>query len=188
MSLYFPDKAVIGDTLIWEIDSPRGPDPATGDTINYDPAEHTIAIAMRGATALDVTADDDNGTYKVTVPSATSATLQPGIYLTQVTVTDTSANRRTVERGMIEALMDLPASTGIADTRSTYQRQLDEVNAAISKAVAGGVQEWSLGMRAAKRYTLDELRRMRDDLLTKVAKENRTDSGRRLVHFERPYR
>ena len=114
--------------------------------------------------------DTDSGDHLVTLNPATTAPLKAGpvYYVAKVTLGDAVY---TVSRGQIEVKADLTALSVDAhyDARSQTEKDLAAVEGAIRTQINGGiVQEYSIGNRSLRRYSLAELQELKKDLRAQI--------------------
>tara|TARA_X000001382_G_scaffold43762_1_gene29564 strand:- start:233 stop:820 length:588 start_codon:yes stop_codon:yes gene_type:complete len=134
-----------------------------------------LNTAGEGVTATGVAY---NSGWKLTLPAATTAEMEPGTgWYFQAVLTKTADDTKSeYSRGQIEVKPSLAYSgtPNAFDGRSQAQIDLDAVKAAIRSLINGGaVQEYKIGNRNLKRYDLSELIELESRLKSIVARENK---------------
>ena len=127
---------------------------------------------------VNVTGVAFNSGWKVTLPAATTADMDPSTnwYFQAVLTKTADSTKSEYSRGQIEVKPSLAYSgtPGAFDGRSQAQIDLDAVKAAIRSLINGGaVQEYKIGNRNLKRYDLAELIQLESRLKSIVARENK---------------
>ena len=101
-----------------------------------------------------------NDGFKFEIASNVTATFTPGDWYYQAVANKSGAEKQTIYTGSFEVLKSLEYS-GTAvnyDGRSQLQKDLDTIQTAIRNIISGGgVQEYKIGTRSAKKYELSEL-------------------------------
>lgn len=143
-----PTQVRAGDTVKW-----------TRSLSDYPPTTWTLSYALRGVPGeIDITASDNgDGTHLVSVPPATSAAWEPGIYPWSAKVTD-GTDVYTVDQGTIEVLEDLSAIAGSHDGRSHAKKTLDALEAVIQKRASRSDLSYTIAGRTLQNMTPKEIR------------------------------
>lgn len=164
MALNIPRTITAGDSVTWD------------DTIDgFSTVDYSLTWALRGATALDLTAlSIDDFSFRTRITAVQSAGFNPGFYYWQAVVTEIADNtqRTTIGSGHVEVLPNLSAVSGTYDGRSTAEKQLAAVESTIQSRLNGThVDRYSIGGRELWRTPLSELTALRDQLRSQVARE-----------------
>jgi len=175
MTYPFPDQVRQGDTIIWRQPEALTPlnDPIRS-TLGWTLVTYVRFPVATGATQASGT------TYETGWESSIAAgitslfpTDQRGSWQSVATLGATSY---TIASGSFTVLPSLSAA-GAVDSRSPARRALDDCQAAIRAVLAGGgVQEYRIGTRNVKRYTLAELTALESQLKSDVAKEEEAEN------------
>jgi hypothetical protein len=169
-----PTTLAIGDTLTWRSDNLRGIDPSTGKEVALLPTTTTLTwkFAREGA-AFSITSTADGSEFVTTIPSEVSEELTAGDYYYQVFIEINSVSRLYFS-GTLKVVAVVADG---ADNRTTAQKLLDAVNAAIQTILDGGaVQSYSIKGRNLSRMSLAELMSLRDSLKMEVYREKTAES------------
>lgn len=178
MTILVPDLIYAGDTVIFDV-------PAFKDAIGTTIDSGTYALnwyartntASEGATITGVAEGDG---WRITVPSATTADFDAGLWTWQAIATYGSV-QYTAGRGQftVKATASYSGTPGAFDDRSRAEIDLENVDAAIRTLSSGGmVQEYSIGGRSLRRYKMTELLELRSTLQNEVAMERRREKIR----------
>ena len=141
-------------------------------------------INHEGKETLTGTASGDS--YAVTVPAATTAGWDVGVYAWAALLTS-GTDRVTAGTGQIEVLANLAALT-THDRRTHAEICLANLEAVIQGKATADNLEYAINDRSLKRYTWSELLSARAHFKAEVAREQRaasgkTSSGRVAVRF-----
>lgn len=154
-----------------------------GDTLKFDVAESTLAdgtiVSPANGWTLAFKIGGVDGTpavvgsaWKVTFSSANTAAMTAGVLAFAITATK-AGERHTIDAGTIRALPDLSAAAAGYEARSTAQKNLDLVNAAITARLSGGsVAEYTIGSRSLRYSPISELLLLKGQLEREVEAEN----------------
>jgi len=168
-----------GDTLSWQRSLPDYPASA-GWELSYR--------LINSSGKIDITAAASGDDHLVSVSAATTAAYAPGTYTWQAFVTNGS-ERYTVGSGSIVVKRNLAAEAGGFEARSTAQKALDDLRAALATwiATSGQVQEYEIAGRRMKYRTVADIRSAISLLEREVARERAAeriaaglDTGRRV--------
>jgi len=178
VTILVPDLIYAGDTIVFDV-------PAFKDAIgtSIDSGTYTLTWYARTNTATEgaliVGATEGDG-WRVTVPAATSAGFNAGLWTWQAIATYGSV-QYTAGRGQFTVKVSAAYSgtPGAFDDRSRAEIDLDYVEAAIRTLSQGGmVQEYTIGGRSLKRYKMQELLQLRDTLKNEIAMERKREKIR----------
>ena len=178
MTILVPDLIYAGDTVIFDV-------PAFKDAIgtSIDSGTYTLNWYARTNTASEgatITGVAEGDGWRITVPSATTAGFDAGLWTWQATATY-SSTQYTAGRGQftVKATASYSGTPGAFDDRSRAEIDLSYVEAAIRTLSQGGmVQEYSIGGRSLRRYKMTELLELRSTLQNEVAMERRREKIR----------
>lgn len=169
MNEFEPRKFYSGDTIEWLRNLP-----------DYPSGTWTLKYYLRGPNSMDITATAYGGGFKVSIPSATSATYVPGTYFWQAVVIS-GTTKHTVATGKFEIMRGLSAESASYDGRSTAKIALDNINAVLNKTATRVQAEYEIeGFRLRDKSTA-ELLQLRDHfkaLVTQEESQQDIESGR----------
>lgn len=137
---------------------------------DFTPDLFTLSYHLRGAAQLDVDATDNgDGNYLVQFVASTGvdpdiAPLPAGQYFYQAYATDVSnsSDRRFVESGRVEVLVDLSTVTTSFDGRSNAEIMVAAIDAVMQKKATRDQQSYTIGQRTLVRIPPDQLLKWRD--------------------------
>lgn len=179
--LNIPSTLIAGDRWSWLASDLCFPD---GSEAN--PALHSLVIAFRGPSVLDVTASDEDGGWRVSAPSTQTSTLDKGVYQWQAYLKD-GGDRYTIKAGSVEVKANFEALEGTIEGRPYAEVALERVEACILALLENRpVQEYKILGRETKYMNLAELQGLRDSLQAEVNRIRRQRLGkrdRRIVRF-----
>ena len=138
-----------GDTTTWQ------------KTLADYPASAGWVLAYRlinSAGVIDITAAASGDDHLVTIPAATTADYAAGAYTWVATVT-LATERYTLGRGTVTVQPDLAAQPAGFDARSTAQKALDDLRAALLRwlSTSGHVQEYEIAGRRMRFTTAADI-------------------------------
>lgn len=164
-----PREFTIGESLSWTVVFDDYPAGDGWDLMYY----------FRGpGQGFDAAGTPDGDTFTVAVGTAATGVCSPGVYNWQAYVTR-GGERILVQSGQstaIEGLWNLDTDHEV-DSRSPAKQILDVIDARISGDVSKGVLEYTIGDRQLQRYSLRELRDLREYYGAIVAREERRKSA-----------
>jgi hypothetical protein len=178
VTILVPDLIYAGDTVIFDVPAFKD---AIGTTI--DSGTYTLKWYARTNTASEgatITGTAEGDGWRITVPSATTADFDAGLWTWQAIATYGSV-QYTAGRGQftVKATASYSGTPGAFDDRSRAEIDLEKVDAAIRTLSSGGmVQEYSIGGRSLRRYKMTELLELRSTLQNEVAMERRREKIR----------
>ena len=175
MAYPFPDQVRQGDTIIW-----RQPESVTplGDPIRST-LGWTLLTYVRFPVATGAT--QTNGIsyetgWESTITAAITALFPSDQRGSWQSVASLGSVSYTIGSGSFDVLASLSAA-GAVDSRSPARKALDDCQAAIRAVLSGGgVQEYRIGTRNVKRYTLAELTSLESQLKAEVAREEEAEN------------
>tara|TARA_B100000614_G_scaffold179419_1_gene160217 strand:- start:1214 stop:1792 length:579 start_codon:yes stop_codon:yes gene_type:complete len=174
----FPSKIRAGDFIQWKLN-------ATNDVYGnpISSPDWTVSYFLRTnkskvGTSVQSTADGDD--FKFEIPSSTTVQFSQGDWFYQAVASKSGNQKQTIATGKFEVLPSLEF-TGTTprpfDGRSDTRKTLDLINKAIDDIVAnGGVQEYKIGTRSAKKYELGELYILRTKYLAQLRLEEQAET------------
>ena len=171
-----PSKVRAGDILQWR-------DSETQDVFGnaITSTEWSVTYYLRTNTAAEgatVTSTAYLSGWQFSVASTVTANFDAGNWYFQAVADKSSAEKQTILSGQFEVLPSLSYSGTAAafDGRSQIRKDLDQVQTAI-RAVAsgGGVKEYKIGTRQAKKYELAELFQLEAKLKAELAREEASE-------------
>ena len=175
MSILVPDLIYAGDTVVFDV-------PAFKDAIgtNIDSGTYTMKWYARTNTASEgatITGTAEGTGWRITVPAATTANFDAGLWTWQAIATYSTV-QYTAGRGQftVKATASYTGSPGAFDDRSRAEIDLTYVEAAVRTLAQGGmVQEYSIGGRSLRRYKMQELLQLREELKNEIALERKRE-------------
>ena len=178
MTILVPDLIYAGDTVIFDVPAFKD---AIGTTI--DSGTYTLKWYARTNTASEgatITGVAEGDGWRITVPAATTANFDAGLWTWQA-ISTYDSTQYTAGRGQftVKATASYTGTPGAFDDRSRAEIDLENVDAAIRTLSSGGmVQEYSIGGRSLRRYKMTELLELRSTLQNEVAMERRREKIR----------
>lgn len=152
-----------GDSLKWTRGFPEYP-ASDGWTLAYVLNNQSNRYAVASG---DITADAD--VFDVAIPSTETKNWVPGYYLWVAVLTNTGTGQRvTGAAGRVIVQADILDATAPVDTRAHVEIALENVRITLSGRATDGVQEYKIGDRELRRYTIDELIKLEAYYATKV--------------------
>ena len=175
--MVFPSKIRSGDLIQWR-------DPATNDVYGnpINSPDWTVIYYLRtnksriGAT---ITSSAYGDGFQFSIPSATSADFIDGDWFFQAVANKSGNEIQTIGTGTFKVLPSL-AYTGsnpkAFDGRTDTEKTLDLIKTAIDNIMKGGaIQEYKIGTRTAKKYTLEELEMLKGRYIGMVNLEKQAE-------------
>ena len=167
-----PSKVRAGDILQWR-------DSETEDVFGnaITSTEWSVTYYLRTNTASEAHITSSSAYlsgWQFTVASAVTANFDAGDWYFQAVADKSGAEKQTILSGQFEVLPSLVYSGSAAayDGRSQIKKDLDLVQTAIrTVASGGGVKEYKIGSRSAKKYDLAELFQLEAKLKAELARE-----------------
>jgi len=177
LTILVPDLIYAGDTIVFDVPSFKD---AIGTSITS--ATYTMKWYARTNTASEgttITGTTQGDGWRITIPAATSAVFEIGLWTWQAVATYATDNTQyTAGRGQftVKASAVYTGTPGAFDDRSRAEIDLSYVDAAIRTLSQGGmVQEYSIAGRSLRRYKMTELLELRSTLQNEVAMERRRE-------------
>ena len=176
--MVFPSKFRSGDLIEWR-------DSATtdvfGDPINSP--DWTVIYYLRtnkSKQGVTVSSTADGDSFKFTMTSTITSAMLDGNWYYKAVATKSGNTPMTIAQGeftVLESMQFTGTNPKAFDGRTTAQKTLDLINTAIDNILKGGaIQEYKIGTRTAKKYTLAELYQLRTQYLSEVNLEKQAQS------------
>ena len=167
-----PSKVRAGDILQWR-------DSETEDVFGnaITSTEWNVTYYLRTNTASEAHITSSSAYlsgWQFTVASAVTANFDAGDWYFQAVAAKSGQEKQTILSGQFEVLPSLAYSGSATayDGRSQIRKDLDQVQTAIrTVASGGGVKEYKIGSRSAKKYDLAELFQLEAKLKAELARE-----------------
>lgn len=166
-----PLEIVAGDFVQWK------------DTIltsDYPVASYSLVYVARNVITNDefqVTATTNDGYYLLTILSATTAALPPGVYRWQKEIVKTATSQRVViKRGEFKVLADLDVA-GI-DARSHSEIMLAKIESILVGKADSDVQSYSVAGRSLTKMSFQELLDARNFYKSEVMREKAKEDAK----------
>ncbi len=157
-----PTEIVVGDFIQW-----KRSDLVDDYPLSEYSVEYVARITGGGSNEIKVTATETDGTYLITVDSATSADFDAGYYHWQLEVTKTSTGDRVVvDRGAFTAVVDLDDNQ--ADPRLFEEKMLAKIETILLGKADADVSSYSIAGRSLTKYSYQELQDLHDQYEAKV--------------------
>tara|TARA_Y100001938_G_scaffold130742_1_gene187057 strand:+ start:259 stop:834 length:576 start_codon:yes stop_codon:yes gene_type:complete len=167
-----PSKVRAGDILQWRDSETQD---VFGNAITSTDWSVTYYLRTNTANEAHITSSTPYlSGWQFTVASAVTANFDAGDWFFQAVADKSGAEKQTILSGQFEVLPSLVYSGSAAafDGRSQIRKDLDQVQAAIrTVASGGGVKEYKIGTRQAKKYDLSELFQLEAKLKAELARE-----------------
>lgn len=169
-----PSEITSGDSAVWD-------DSATVDNLGnaVTSADWTLKYYIVGAGSLTLTAVAEGTGWRTTLTVAQSDTLEAGTYYWQAVATKGSpevTDKLTLGSGQLKVNANLADAEDGFDGRSQAEQDLAAVQAAIRSIVAGGGnQEYTIGNRSARKYSLADLLALESKLKAEVVREKQAE-------------
>jgi hypothetical protein len=137
-----------------------------------------LSYQFRGTGAgHDATTTADGDSFLLTVPAGTTQSWAAGLWVWQAWV-EKSGERYLADNGQFTVSAVLPAANTSLDARSTTKRTLDAIEAMIGGKASLDQQEYQIGNRMLRRYTITELIELRREYRKTYAQELQAESKR----------
>jgi len=171
-----PSKVRAGDILQWR-------DSETEDVFgnSITSTEWSVTYYLRTNTASEAhtaTSSAYLSGWQFTIASSVTATFDAGDWYFQAVADKSGAEKQTILSGQFKVLPSLvySGSASAYDGRSQIKKDLDLVKAAIrTVASGGGVKEYKIGSRQAKKYDLADLLQLEANLKAELAREEASE-------------
>jgi len=171
-----PSKVRAGDILQWR-------DSETEDVFGnaITSTDWSVTYYLRTNTASEAHTTSSSvylSGWQFTVAAAVTTNFDAGDWYFQAVADKSGAEKQTILSGQFEVLPSLVYSGSAAayDGRSQIRKDLDQVQAAIrTVATGGGVKEYKIGTRSAKKYDLAELFQLEAKLKAELAREEASE-------------
>ena len=161
-----PEQLAVGETVRW-----------TKTLGDYPPSEGwTLKYALRGASALDVTATVVGSEYSVTIPSSGtggSNTIEPGMYTLAGYVEGSGAfagQRYQVHRSVVRVTPDVGAAQP-GELQSKAERNLAAIDAVIEGRITSDVESYTIAGRQVTKIPIGDLMKLRSRFAAQVRRQ-----------------
>ncbi len=176
--MLFPAKFRSGDTIEWTLN-------ATTDTYGnpISSPDWSVIYYLRTnktqqGVSVNSTADGDS--FKFTMTSTITSAMVDGSWYYQAVASKSGNTPMTIAQGefkVLESMQFSGASPKAFDGRTNAEKTLDLIKKAIDDVLKNGaVQEYKIGTRTAKKYTLAELTKLRIEYQSLVNLEKNEQS------------
>tara|TARA_B100000927_G_scaffold177172_1_gene142706 strand:- start:1175 stop:1753 length:579 start_codon:yes stop_codon:yes gene_type:complete len=174
----FPTKFRSGDTINWTLNS---------TTDNYgnpiSSPDWVVTYYLRtnkSKQGISVTGVADGDDFKFTMTDTITSTMLDGNWFYQAVATKSGNTPTTISQGefkVLESMQFSGSNPKAFDGRTDTERTLDLIKKAIDDVLKNGaVQEYKIGTRTAKKYTLAELTQLRIEYQSLVNLEKNEQS------------
>lgn len=136
-------------------------------------SEKTCKVTISGEkTKFTKTAAVDSGSYVALFTSAETSALVAGKYAVHIGLFDGN-ERETLATGYMNVTADITASA--SDFRTTYEKQLDAINAALEGRATTAQDEVMINGRSIKYMNIQELIKWQNHCKNQIAREKREE-------------
>jgi hypothetical protein len=173
MLLNIPSQIVVGDHVAW-ISRDIFITDAQGKAITLDPAVDTLTWKFgKEGYKFQITSTQLNSDFLTILDNATTQSLIAGDYYYHIYATVENYTKF-IFAGTLKVIAEISDTT---DARTSTQKLLDAVNAAIQTILDGGaVQSYSIKGRNLARMSISELMSLRDQLKVELSREKAGES------------
>lgn len=170
MAEYLPTEIVAGVTLDIPI------------TLTAHPAKEgwALSLILRGPQAIDIVAQADGDTHRITADATVTAEWAAGGYWYALRVTD-GAEVVQVESGRINVAPDLAQVSDTYDGRGHVDRVLDAIEAVIEGRATKDQESYKINNRELQRTPIGELLKLRDRYRDEARRKRAAKKGRSLL-------
>jgi hypothetical protein len=138
-----------------------------------------LTVALRGPSAIDLTASAEKNPHRISASAATTAAWVPGVYWYTARVTD-GTDVIEVERGQLEITPDLASQTADFDGRTHAEKTLAAIEAVIEKRATLDQERYRINNRELYRTPITDLLKLRDLYRAEVRAERAAACGKSL--------
>lgn len=157
-----PVACIAGDSLKWSRAFDQYPAPDWSLTYVLNNASNRYAVASG-----DITVDGSG--FDIFIPSSETKNWAPGEYLWLAVLQNaTTGERVTGAAGRVTVQPDVLDASAPIDTRARAEIALDNIKAMLEGRASDGVLEYKIGDRELRRYSLDELMRLKSYFAAEV--------------------
>ena len=128
-----------------------------------------LKLYLAGAAVMNAAGVADGDGFVITLTAAATAALTPGLYRWVERATKGSESYDAAS-GLVTVTRNL-ATAAAGDAQSWEEKQLAEVEAAIATMIAGKLQRYQIASRVGEYFTLDEMRKLRGELIAAVNRQ-----------------
>lgn len=171
-----PTVLYTGDTWAW-----------TRALADYPASTWTLKYTLINTGGrINITAGADGDVHSVSVAAATTATYTAGTYTWQAFV-ESGSERHTMDQGSVVVRAGYSSGSGGADARTQAETALQDAITALATYTAsrGMVNEYTIGGRAMKFRSIDEIRNLINFWRGEVARQDGSNllpgSGKKIL-------
>jgi len=162
-----------GDSLQWERDFEKYPASA-GWTLQYvlNNQANRIVVSSGDITTGNGSDEGSSDGFFISIPNTETLGWAPGNYLWLAVLTNSGLGQRfTGAAGRVQILADILDASAPVDTRSQTEIALENVKAMLAGRANDGVQEYKIGDRELRRYSMSELLKLKSYYEAEVKRE-----------------
>lgn len=148
-----------------------------GETLRIEVNDaNATAVEFRfgGASVKTMTGTNENGTWKA---SGSTASWDAGHYEWQAWATFADGSLAIIDRGNLR----LDDALGVGDLRSVARKNLDAIEAMLTKKASSDVRRYKINNRELEKYSTAELLEARSYWMAEVKREERAEAGRSIL-------
>jgi len=166
-----PSKIRAGDIAQWRIDSTED---VFGNTISSP--DWTVKYYLRTARPKGATITGSayaGGGWEFTIASSVTTDFSAGDWYYQAVADKGGNEKQTIFTGSFEVLEGLSytGTPAFYDGRTQLEKDLETIETAIRNIISGGgIQEYKIGARSAKKYELSELIMLKAQIKAEIAR------------------
>ncbi|OWU68254.1 hypothetical protein ATO2_12820 [Roseovarius sp. 22II1-1F6A] len=169
MTRTLPKQITAGETLAWPI------------TLTAYPAgDWTLTLILRGAGAIDLTAEADGASHLLRADAAQTTAWVPGRYWYVLRVSD-GTDVLGLEEGTLEIRADLASLEAGYDGRDHVARVLAAIEAVIENRATIDQERYRINNRELQRTPLGELLKLRDRYTREAQRKAMAARGQSLL-------
>lgn len=146
----------------------------------YPAPDWALALALRGAGVINLTATPEGASHRFVVAAATTAVFAPGVHWYVLRATRDGEVVQ-IDDGQIEIAPDLTAQLAGFDGRSHAERVLAAIEAVIEGRATIDQQSYQINNRQLARTPIPDLLLLRSKYREEVRQERRAAGGQSLL-------
>lgn len=148
---YEPDEIVVGESAAWLLNLPDYL-PSDGWVVTYGFVSASQASVKVAGT------DNGDGNHKITLTTATTATLAPDLLYYQAFAANSGTGENVkVREGRLTVQPDLTSQNVAFDNRSSVKKTLDAINALLEGRAGKDVDSYTINGRSLVKMKIPEL-------------------------------
>jgi hypothetical protein len=185
----FPSSIVNGSKIVWRESRVWEDIPIADRTGSIDPAAWDLAYRIAGTTTALWTSTANGGEWLFILEKATTALLPPGDYWAQFQLTDRAdaSNQFLGDRISLKVEENFGAISSPADFRTSAEKELSQIEAAISAILEGKAASYSLAGRSVTALDLTALYNRQARIKARIDREkNQRFFNSSLIKFNPP--